>query len=292
MLFERYAVKLRANANHQQLFDINFEDELFEEVTIESDTFKFTKHHYRYEFRNTSYENLIAIFTKPELLYTNNESRELYHTKIAYVKTKENQLIVDTQNWDVVNHLDQYQGLIDFIDVYIMPYDNIAKIAIEYKYHSVPQATLLEIIKYIFVNGFLGFGISFQEDLEIVKDYFQTDFEETFNESRRNKKIIVYMDTINNGSEIINSAKTEYSIKADITLENTIGYLHSRYHDNIIRYSIKCEDKDSKTASIDGAGVDLRTSEWETPARKNIDTSELNTNTFVSICHFLRVSDD
>ncbi len=292
MLFERYAVQLKVNDSHHDIFDVNFEDELFEEVEIESETYKFTQHHYTYQFANASYENLIAIFTKPEVLHTTGDDRELYHTKIAYVKTKENQVIVNTQNWDVVNHLNEYQGLIDFIDIYIIPYDNMAKIAIEYKYHALPQTVLFEIIKYIFVNGFIGFGISFEEDLDIVKDYFQTDFEATFNSSRRNKKIIVYMDTVNNGTEVINSAKIEYSVKANISLENTMNYLHTQYQDNTIRYSIKCEDEDNKTALITAEELRTNASEWETPARTTIDTLQIDTSVFTSLSHFLRISDD
>jgi len=291
MLFERYAVQLKEDASHHHIFDANFEEELFEEVEIEAETYKFTKHHYTYQFTNASYENLIAIFTKPEVLYTTDEDRYLYHTKIAYVKTKENQVIVNTQNWDVVNHLDEYQGLIDFIDIYIIPYDNMAKIAVEYKYHSLPPTILFEIIKYIFVNGFLRFGINFGEDLDIVKDYFLTDFEETFNESRRNKKIIVYMDTVNNGDEVINSAKTEYSVKADITLENTLNYLHTQYQDNTIRYSIKCEDEDNKTALITAEELSTGTDEWKTPARTTINTSQIDTSVFSALSHFMRITD-
>lgn len=288
MLFERYVVRVQENQNHTNIFEINFEDEHFENVIIENVNYNFSTRHHHFEFDNASFENLIVIFTKSELVYQTIDHRELYRCKIAYVKTSEDQVIVNTQDWNVVNHLNEYQGTIDFLDVFILPYDNMAKIAVQYKYHSISQNVLYQIVKQIMVYGFIGFGIDFDEDLEIVKDYFLTDFEDTFNQSRKNKKIIFYMDTINNGVEIINSAKIEYSVKADVSFENTFNYLRANTTDNIVRYSIKCEDEDMKTASIDGYNQDLRTNEWEKAARINIDVSEPSININQSMSHFLR----
>ncbi len=288
MLFERYVVRVQENQNHTNIFDINFQNEHFENVTIENINYNFSTRHYHYEFDNASFENLIVIFTKSELVYQTMENRELYRCKIAYVKTSEDQLIVNTQDWNVVNHLNEYQGSIDFLDVFILPYDNMAKIAVQYKYHSISQSVLYQIVKQIMVYGFIRFGIDFDADLEIVKDYFQTDFEDTFNQSRRNKKIIFYMDTINNGVEIINSTKIEYSVKADVSFENAFNYLKAHSTDNILRYSIKCEDEDTKTASIDGYNEDLKTNEWEKAARINIDMSEPSINIHQSMGQFLR----
>ena len=120
MLFERYAVKLKKNNNIHNIFDINFQNEKFEDITIDNISYQIFRNHFTYEFNNATFENLIVIFTKPTIIHNIND-RDLYKLKIAYVKTKNNQTIVNVQNWDVVNHLDQYQGLIDFIDIYIMP---------------------------------------------------------------------------------------------------------------------------------------------------------------------------
>jgi len=291
MLFERYAIKLKENRNYTNIFDINIDDEQFESINIENTTFEMFRNHFTHEFNNASFENLIVIFTKPTIIHTNTDGRSLYKMKIAYVKTKNDQLIVNVQDWNVVNHLNQYQGLIDFIDIYIMPYDNTAKIAVEYKYHSISPTVLYETIQQILINGFIGFGINYDEDLNLVKDYLQTDFESTFNNSRKNKKIVLYLDTINNGSETINSAKMEYSVKADVTFENAFNYLTSLTQDNIQRYSIKCEDEDAKTASIDGFNEDLRTDEWSKPARMHIDFDS-DIQVYNSIAHFLRYNDD
>ncbi|MCT7521859.1 hypothetical protein N5T57_02785 [Aliarcobacter cryaerophilus] len=290
MLFERYAVKLKKNNNIHNIFDINFQNEKFEDITIDNISYQIFRNHFTYEFNNATFENLIVIFTKPTIIHNIND-RDLYKLKIAYVKTKNNQTIVNVQNWDVVNHLDQYQGLIDFIDIYIMPYDNTAKIAIEYKYNSIAPSVMFQMIQNIMINGFICFGINYDEDLELVKDYLQTDFEETFNSSRKNKKIILYMDTINNGTETINSAKIEYSVKSDITFENAFNYLTSNYSDNIQRYSIKCEDEDFKTASIDGESEDLRTNEWSKPARIHINYEDTN-NIYASVANFLKFNND
>lgn len=265
MLIERYAVKPKETINLTNIFDINIEDGLFETINIENSSYEMFIHQTSHSIDNASFDNLIVIFTKPEIIY--NNGRDLYKLKIAYVKTKNDQLIVNVQDWNVVNHLNEFQGLIDFVNLYIMPYDNIAKIAVEYKYHSIPNSILYQTIQKILINGFIRFGINYEEDLDLVQDYLQSDFESTFNHSRRNKKIVVHLDTINNNTETINSAKIEYSIKSDITFENTFNYLRSHLQDNIQRYSIKCEDENSKTASIDGYGEDLRTSEWSKPAR-------------------------
>ena len=100
------------------------------------------------------------------------------------------------------------------------------------------------------------------------------------------------MDTVNNGSEVINSAKTEYSVKADISLENTINFVHAKYQDNTVRYSIKCEDEDNKTALITAEELSSGTNEWEAPARTTINTSQIDASVFSSLAHFLRVSDE
>ena len=290
MLFERYAIKFRRNTNIHNIFDINFQDEQFENINIDNISYEIFRNHFTYEFNNATFENLIVIFTKPTIVQNINH-RDLYKLKIAYVKTKNNQTIVNVQNWDVVNHLNEYQGLIDFLDIYIIPYDNTAKIAVEYKYNSIAPSILYQMIQNIMINGFIRFGINYNEDLELVKDYLQTDFEETFNSSRKNKKIILYMDTINNGTETINSAKIEYSVRADVTFQNAFNYLTSITRDNIQRYSIKCEDEDSKTASIDGENEDLRTSEWSKPARTHIDSENIN-QIYASIANFLRFNYD
>lgn len=292
MLFERYAVKLKKNVNITNIFDINIDDDLFEDVDIEGNVFKFSSNYSTYNFDNASYENLIVIYTKPEIIHRTSEDRDMFRIKLAYVKTKSDQLIVNVQDWNVVNHLNQYQGLIDFIEVFLIPYDNVMKIAVEYKYHSLSPTVLFETIKKVFINNFISFGVNFKEDLEIVKDYFNTDFEETFNNSRKNKKIVLYLDTINNGIETINSAKIEYSIKADITFENAFHYLKANTQDNILRYSIKCEDEDAKTASIEGIDEDLRTTDWVKAARINVDISDLNVLILNSIEHFLRFSNE
>lgn len=290
MLFERYAIKFRKDTNIHNIFDINFQDEQFENINIDNISYEIFKNHFTYEFNNATFENLIVIFTKPTIVYNINH-RDLYKLKIAYVKTKNNQTIVNVQNWDVVNHLNEYQGLIDFLDIYIIPYDNTAKIAVEYKYNSIAPSILYQMIQNIMINGFIRFGINYNEDLELVKDYLQTDFEETFNSSRKNKKIILYMDTINNGTETINSAKIEYSVKADVSFQNAFDYLTAITTDNILRYSIKCEDEDAKTASIDGENEDLITSEWSKPARIHIDSENMN-QIYTSVAIFLRFNDD
>lgn len=290
MLFERYAIKFRRNTNIHNIFDINFQDEQFENINIDNISYEIFRNHFTYEFNNATFENLIVIFTKPTIVHNINH-RDLYKLKIAYVKTKNNQTIVNVQNWDVVNHLNEYQGLIDFLDIYIIPYDNTAKIAVEYKYNSIAPSILYQMIQNIMINGFIRFGINYNEDLELVKDYLQTDFEETFNSSRKNKKIILYMDTINNGTETINSAKIEYSVKADVSFQNAFDYLTAITTDNILRYSIKCEDEDAKTASIDGENEDLITSEWSKPARIHIDSENMN-QIYTSVAIFLRFNDD
>lgn len=290
MLFERYAIKFRRDTNIHNIFDINFQDEQFENINIDNISYEIFRNHFTYEFNNATFENLIVIFTKPTIVHNIN-NRDLYKLKIAYVKTKNNQTIVNVQNWDVVNHLNEYQGLIDFLDIYIIPYDNTAKIAVEYKYNSIAPSILYQMIQNIMINGFIRFGINYNEDLELVKDYLQTDFEETFNSSRKNKKIILYMDTINNGTETINSAKIEYSVKADVSFQNAFDYLTSITRDNIQRYSIKCEDEDAKTASIDGENEDLRTNEWSKPARTHINSENIN-QIYASIANFLRFNDD
>lgn len=290
MLFERYAIKFRRDTNIHNIFDINFQDEQFENINIDNISYEIFRNHFTYEFNNATFENLIVIFTKPTIVHNIN-NRDLYKLKIAYVKTKNNQTIVNVQNWDVVNHLNEYQGLIDFLDIYILPYDNTAKIAVEYKYNSIAPSILYQMIQNIMINGFIRFGINYNEDLELVKDYLQTDFEETFNSSRKNKKIILYMDTINNGTETINSAKIEYSVKADVSFQNAFDYLTSITRDNIQRYSIKCEDEDAKTASIDGENEDLRTNEWSKPARTHINSENIN-QIYASIANFLRFNDD
>ncbi|XOB62148.1 hypothetical protein ACMC56_16395 [Campylobacterota bacterium DY0563] len=292
MLFERYAIKLKENVNRTNIFNIDINEDLYETVEIDGNNFSFSRNHLRYTFENTSYENLIVIYTKPEVIYTTRESRQLFRMKFAYVKTKEDQLIVNVQDWNVVNHLNEYQGLIDFIEIFLIPYDNMMKIAVEYKYHSISPSVLNDVIEQVFINNFIEFGINFSEDLEIVKDYFNTDFEETFNRSRKNKKIIFYIDTVNNGTETVNSAKIEYSIKADITFQNAFDYLRANRQDNILRYSIKCEDEDAKTASIDGINEDLRTSEWVKAARTNVDISTIDENTLNTLSHFLRFIDE
>lgn len=290
MLFERYAIKFRRDTNIHNIFDINFQDEQFENINIDNISYEIFRNHFTYEFNNATFENLIVIFTKPTIVQNINH-RDLYKLKIAYVKTKNNQTIVNVQNWDVVNHLNEYQGLIDFLDIYIIPYDNTAKIAVEYKYNSIAPSILYQMIQNIMINGFIRFGINYNEDLELVKDYLQTDFEETFNSSRKNKKIILYMDTINNGTETINSAKIEYSVKADVSFQNAFDYLTAITTDNILRYSIKCEDEDAKTASIDGENEDLITSEWSKPARIHIDSENMN-QIYTSVAIFLRFNDD
>lgn len=290
MLFERYAIKFRRDTNIHNIFDINFQDEQFENINIDNISYEIFRNHFTYEFNNATFENLIVIFTKPTIVHNIN-NRDLYKLKIAYVKTKNKQTIVNVQNWDVVNHLNEYQGLIDFLDIYILPYDNTAKIAVEYKYNSIAPSILYQMIQNIMINGFIRFGINYNEDLELVKDYLQTDFEETFNSSRKNKKIILYMDTINNGTETINSAKIEYSVKADVSFQNAFDYLTSITRDNIQRYSIKCEDEDAKTASIDGENEDLRTNEWSKPARTHINSENIN-QIYASIANFLRFNDD
>lgn len=269
MLLERYALKLRSNVNYASIFNININEEEFSNISIDGTAFEIKNNYFTYEFNNSSFENLIVIYTKPVII-SDTAERNLYKLKLGYVKTKNSQLIVNVQNWDVVNHLNQYQGLIDFIDIYIIPYDNIAKIAVEYKYNSISLKVLYEIIQNILISNFIDTNIDYNQNLELVKDYFQTDFENTFNNSRKNKKIILYLDTVNNGSETINSAKTEFSVKSDITFENAFSYLTTVTTDNVLRYSIKCEDEDSKTASIDGYTEDLRTNEWSKPARIQI----------------------
>ncbi|RXI27846.1 hypothetical protein [Aliarcobacter trophiarum] len=282
MLLERYALKLRKNVNHANIFNININEAEFSNISIDGTDFEMSNKHSKFEFDNSSFENLIVIYTKPAVINT-IEGRNLYKFKLGYVKTKNSQLIVNVQNWDVVNHLNKYQGLIDFIDIYMIPYDNIAKIAVEYKYNSISLGVLYEVIKDILIINFIDTGIDYNQKLELVKDYFQTDFENTFNNSRKNKKIILYLDTVNNGSETINSVKTEFSVKSDITFENAFSYLKTVSNDNVLRYSIKCEDEDFKTSSIDGYNEDLKTNEWSKPAR--IQVAEENIQT---ISDFLR----
>jgi hypothetical protein len=144
LLLERYALKLRKNVDHANIFNININEAEFSNISIDGTDFEMSNKHSKFEFDNSSFENLIVIYTKPAIINT-IEGRHVYKFKLGYVKTKNSQLIVNVQNWDVVNHLNKYQGLIDFIDIYMIPYDNIAKIAVEYKYNSASLILILNI---------------------------------------------------------------------------------------------------------------------------------------------------
>lgn len=287
MLFERYALRTGADVEINNIFEVHISDDDFEHIALGENEYDFSNEHLTYAFNNASFENLILFYTKPTLENIDDNGRRTFHFKLAYVKTKSEQLIVNTQNLNIVNELDEYQGLIDFLDIYFVVYDNVAKIAFQYKHaSSVTQKVIKGAIKKVFTRHFLLDTVNFDNHLEFIKDYFQTDFENTFNASRKNKKIILFLDTINNGIQTINSIKKEYSIKADVTFEQAFDLLRENLTDNILRYSIKCEDDLSKTASIDGRSEDLRTNEWEKAATEEIDME--STNFLMDIRHFLR----
>ena len=63
MLFERYAIKFRRDTNIHNIFDINFQDEQFENINIDNISYEIFRNHFTYEFNNATFENLIVIFT-------------------------------------------------------------------------------------------------------------------------------------------------------------------------------------------------------------------------------------
>ena len=289
MLFERYAFKYRENDNIQNnVFDIQISDDDFIQININNENFNIFTELHEYNFYNAAFEKLILTYTKPTIVYNiPATNRLIYKIRLIYTKTKEGQTIVDLQDWSTIGNLNRHQGLVDFVDIFIIPYDNMAKIATEYKYHSISKQILYGVIHEIFDRYFLRHNIQ-RDDFEIVMDFSQTDFEEIFNNSRKNKKIVFHMDMVNNGAEIINSGKIEYSIKADTTFDNAFGWLRGIFNDNIQRYSIKCEDMNNKTASIDGYSDDLTTNEWSAPARIEIGTQN-NDALYGQLAHFLRI---
>ncbi len=288
MLFERYAFKYRENNDIQNnTFDIQISDNSFRQVNINNENFDISTELHKYNFSNAAFEKLILTYTKPTIIYNITDiNRPMYKVRLIYTKTKEGQTIVDIQDWSTIGSLNGHQGLVNFVDIFIIPYDNVAKIATEYRYHSISNQILYEVIREIFDRYFLRRNIQ-RADFEIVMDFSQTDFEEIFNNSRKNKKIVFHIDTVNNGTEIINSGKIEYSIKADTIFQNAFNWLCVRLNDNIQRYSIKCEDANNKTASIDGNSEDLMTNEWSTPARIEINAQD---NTlYTQIASFLGI---
>lgn len=275
MVFERYMIRANNRCPVENITRVNINDEVFQTYTIDGYEYEFFTNPIEHEFQNASFDNLITLFTKPQLVFQEN-GLDLYKTKLAYVKTKDGQLIVNVNDMNIVNHLDRYQGLLDFIDVFFLVYSDKIKFSVQYKYQSISQSVLFIALRNIINNGFLREQIDQERHLELLRDYLATDFEATFNASRKNKKLTLYLDTINNGIESVNSIKYEYSLKANITFENAFSYVQENMNDNVLRYTIKCEDDFQKTATIEGTSENLFTEDWTKPARITISTDNLN----------------
>lgn len=294
-LFERFIVTQKEKKQGTLIENDFFRKEIKEYgeeeyKNIQQNNIKLFKSHLEYSVPYSKTDKIIAFLTKIEKIVTNQEPF-LYKTQIAYIKLQEHQDIFDMKRMEIIDKLDEYQGVIDFLEVFICPYDDYIKFAVEYKFHSINKEFLAQIIHYLVKTFFLNENINYDTNFEFGKDYTTEDFNQIFNKSRKNKKLIFYIDTIDtNGGAILNSIKQEYSIKGNTMLEklkelgHIIGKL-AKITETPIRYVIKCEDADAKTASHKGyttadetkafqEGI-INTHEWIHPARISISDNDI-----------------
>lgn len=214
---------------------------------------------------------IVAFMGEPNIEYTDKQTnRKMYKIKIAYLKTQENQKVFDYDECKIIETLNEYQGILEFLDTYLIPYEDHIRIAIEYRYGSITRDNL-RLLSLKIVEVFFILDNSFLKKTTFVQSYTKGEFREIFNNSSRNKKIIFYSDVVdNNGIEILNSVKHEYSLKCSAKLGDIIGdFVRDNFSSyNAKRYVIKCEDSESKTASFEGGAKDFESlQDWVHPAR-------------------------
>lgn len=276
--------------------EANINDENFTEKTLFNESLKvYNGEPYQDNTPYASYDSLISTFTKPELIYTRS-NKKLFLCNILYAKTKNEQSIVNVETWDETSHLDIFNGPANRLKVYFIFYDNIIKYAVQYQYQSIPNKALYFMLRQIADKTLLsdleqtGYTIDIfdPDDVELCIDYSPKDFEETFNSSRKRKKLIFSIDTQNEADDIINSGKLEYSLKPYSSFENILQIARVKVGaDGLVRYIIKCEDSDGKTASIESLGNDIITNEWQERPRIDIDNNNFD-KTLDCLFEFLR----
>ncbi len=297
MYLDRYILR----TTNQDLLDVfssnNVVDTMFDDKELFGETKKlYSENPLSYNFDYASYHYLVATFTKPVLLGI-FQNRELYYYNFIYAKTKDNQAIVDVNTWEELEQLDMFKGPVSNLRIYFILYDNMIKFAVESQYQALPKNVIYDLIKLSISKLFLNtieiedgrvLDIYNSEDFDIGIDYNQTDFENIYNNSNRNKKIVFYVDTQNEADEFINSGKLEYSLKPNSILEHTIEIARLKMgSDNFIRYVVKCEDIDGKTASINAIGNDIHTDEWTQPARTFVDNEDIENGNYRQLVDFL-----
>ena len=279
-MFDRYSLTINEGVIVDQFGDVNIDDEDFSRVTLSTVHYDFYNTHREYNFDNATYDYLVTFYTKPSIIRADAyQNFDLYHTSIGYIKTKDNQIIFDLETMNAIDTLDRHKGLLNFLDVYFIVYDDVIRISIESVFHSLPNNVLVSTLKGIFYNHFINHEwLDIFTDTNIVKDYTPHDFENIFNSSNRNKKVVFLLDGTDD-MEIVNSGRMEYSLTHSINLESTMTWLRGKLNGNIRRYSIKCEDSsDNSTAALMGyPGSDIQLHDWVQPARLvGVDTEDEN----------------
>lgn len=289
MDYDRYSLVLNRGVNAINIFALNINVDDFEDIEIEGQTYTFHTGTYNHEFDNATYDYLVTFYTKPVHIHTIGNQFRMYRTSIGFVKTKDGQVLYDVQNRDSLGTLDRHKGLLSFLDVHFVVYDDTIRIAVESVFHSITQTVLSSTMKHIFDNHYINNQvINVFQDCNVVKDYSPSDFEATFNTSNRDKKAVFLLDGVDD-TEFVNSGRMEFSLSHDLTFENAMTWLRSKINGNVRRYSIKCHDhNDNRTASLNGyPGVDARLDEWMQPARL-IDVDHDSPTAVTTLAHFLR----
>lgn len=251
---------------------------------------------YEADMQYASYDRMVAVFTRPINLSSRGNSR-LFASDVIYAKTKENQAIVNVSTWEEVDQLDLFKGPVSRIKIFFVVYDNMVKFAVEDIYQSIPQNVLYEMMKSIIERCFLnsltaedGHAISVYnpDDFEILIDYSEEDFEVIFNLSKRKKKIVFGIDTQNEADELINSGQLVYSLRADSILQRVFAFARARAtQDGIVRYTIKCEDENGKTASIESVENDILLDTWQAVPRISISDNATGEDLHNELFNFL-----
>ncbi|WP_169752455.1 hypothetical protein [Campylobacter mucosalis] len=293
--------RLLLRARNNDLLNMFSQDNIRDEQYINKNLFGssisiFSEWVYKADMQYASYDRMVAVFTKPISLSSRGNSR-LFASDIIYAKTKENQAIVNVSTWEEVDQLDLFKGPVNRIKIFFVIYDNMIKFAVEDIYQSIPQSVLFEMMKSIIERCFLnsltaedGHTISVYnpDDFEILIDYSEEDFEGIFNSSKRKKKVVFGIDTQNEADELINSGQLVYSLKADSILHNVFAFARARaIQDGIVRYTIKCEDENGKTASIESVGNDILLDTWQTMPRISISDNATDEDLHNELFNFL-----
>lgn len=290
-MFERFEVRSKKNdASCLPLVLGNFRIEPKEYppdafLKIESRTKPSFYHNDRILLPLTDGGQIVAFFGQPYIGHTCQKAQKtMYGIDIVYLKTQENQEIFDCDQCKIMETLNKNQGILETLDIFFLPYDDFIRVAIEHKHRAVGKNNLKQIVLKIIETFFLADNLKIQ-DFQCIQSYTEGEFKKIFDNSNRNKKIVFYSDVVDeNGMEILNSIKHEVSLKhytkIDGRLKQLVKMKFSSY--KAVRYVLKCEDLESKTASFEGDLEDFDDSqEWTHPARILIQNNTIDLFSFL-----------